>query len=261
MLIRTVAAVRYLTPLREGGSLPAIVEADDGDLYVLKFVGAGQGRKALIAELVAGEIARRLGLRVPELVFVTLDEAFGRMEPDPEIRGLLRASEGLNLGMRYLPEALAYSPLQKRPFDAGEASAIVWFDAYVTNVDRTPRNTNLLIWEKRLWLIDHGACLYFHHDWGDYLERSLSSFPQIAHHTLLRYASALEEAGAVLPEMLSLDTLAEITALIPSPWLADEPRFPGEAEHRQAYLDYLTRRLGASDRFVSEAIHARARPI
>src|SRR5450756_566169 len=179
-MIKTVNAIRYVTPLREGGSLPAIVETDDGQMYVMKFVGAGQGPKALIAELVAGEIGRALGLRVPELALINLDPELGPSEPDPEIFDLLRLSVGLNLGMRFLPKAFAYNPILPPPLDTALASAIVWFDAYVTNVDRTIRNVNILVWEKELWLIDHGASLYFHHDWrDDYLERSRTPFPLI----------------------------------------------------------------------------------
>ena len=176
MHLRTVIATRYVTPLREGGSLPAIVEADDDGMYVLKFRGAGQGPKALIAELVAGEIARAAGLPVPEIVFVELDPELARTEPDPEIQALIRASAGLNLALDYLPGAVTFDPVAEHP-DADLASAIVWFDAYVTNVDRTPRNTNMLIWHRRLWLIDHGATLYFHHTWTNYRERSRDPFP------------------------------------------------------------------------------------
>ncbi|HEX7588398.1 MAG TPA: HipA family kinase, partial [Anaerolineae bacterium] len=186
-MIKTVNAIRYVTPLREGGSMPAIVEADDGQMYVMKFVGAGQGRKALIAELVAGEIGRVLGLSVPELALIELDPELGPSEPDPEIFDLLRASVGLNFGMRFLPEAFAYNPPHEPPPDPDIASAIVWFDAYVTNVDRTPRNVNILLWQNALWLIDHGAALYFHHDWKpDYIERSKTAFPLIKDHALLR---------------------------------------------------------------------------
>src|SRR5215470_8803960 len=167
MSLRTVIATRYVTPLREGGSLPAIIEADDDGMYVLKFHGAGQGPKALIAELVAGEVARAAGLPVPEIVFVELDPELARTEPDPEIQALIRASTGLNLALDYLPGAMTFDPVAEKP-EAALASAVVWFDAYVTNVDRTPRNTNMLVWHRRLWLIDHGASLYFHHTWKDY---------------------------------------------------------------------------------------------
>ncbi|HEV7914822.1 MAG TPA: HipA family kinase, partial [Albitalea sp.] len=173
--MRTVAATRYVTPLREGGSLPAVVEADDDGLYVLKFRGAGQGPKALIAELVGGEIARAAGLPVPEIVFVQLDAELARTEPDPEIQDLIRASAGLNLALDYLPGSVTFDPLAEQP-DAVLASSVVWHDAFITNLDRTPRNTNMLVWHGKLWLIDHGAALYFQHDWRDYLGRSTSPF-------------------------------------------------------------------------------------
>lgn len=257
-MIRTVHPARYVVPLREGGSLPAVVEADDGALYVMKFVGAGQGPKALIAEWLAGEIGRRLGLEVPELVLMPMVPHLGRAEPNPEIRSLLRASEGLNLGMRYLPGAFAYNSLVRRKPDADLASAIVWFDAFVTNVDRTDRNVNMLLWEDKLWLIDHGAALYFHHDWNDYLERSRTPFPMIRQHTLLLLASRLREADARLRHQLDAEFFHEIVAAIPSEWLAGETHFAGEEEHRAAYAAYLNSRLAAAPLFVEEAIRARA---
>src|SRR6476469_1051124 len=201
-MIRTVTATRYVTPLREGGSLPAIVEADDDGTYVLKFRGAGQGPKALIAELVAGEIGRALGLPVPEIVLVNLDPAMARNEPDEEIQSLLKASAGINLALDYLPGSLAFDPVVgPRPAPA-LASAIVWFDALVSNVDRTARNTNMLIWHKALWLVDHGAALYFHRRWADYMARSRLPFAQIKSHVLLPFATALPEADATLPARL-----------------------------------------------------------
>jgi len=187
MNLRTVRATRYVTPLREGGSLPAIVEADDDGLYVMKFRGAGQGAKALVAELIAGELARALGLPVPEIVFIELDPELARTEPDPEIQDLIRASAGLNLALDYLPGSITFDPLVDKP-ERELASSVVWFDAYTTNVDRTPRNTNLLVWHRQLWLIDHGAALYFHHDWLNYLQRSRSPFKQIKEHVLLPFA-------------------------------------------------------------------------
>jgi hypothetical protein len=257
-MIRTVTAVRYVTPLREGSSLPAIVEADDGQLYVTKFAGAGQGPKALIAELVAGEIGRQLGLRVPELAFVALDPQLGALEPDPEIRDLLDKSAGLNLGLAYLANAFAFNLLLEPPPDPGLASAIVWFDAYVTNTDRTPRNVNLLIWRRELWLIDHGACLYFHHNWNGYLERSLSPFPLIKDHTLLPFASALDGADARARSRLSPASVEEVVQLIPDAWLDDEAPFGSGRAQRQAYGDFLQRRLAGSHVFVEEAKRARA---
>ncbi len=260
-MIRTITATRYITPLREGGSLPAIVEADDGQLYVMKFVGAGQGPKALIAELVAGEIGRRLGLRVPEIVFIELDQALGLSEPNAEIQDLLRASRGLNLGLRYLPQAFAFSLLLQPPLDPELASTVVWFDAYVTNVDRTPININLLIWQDDLWLIDHGASLYFQYSWDDYVNRSRTPFSLIKDHALLPFASALKQVDAALRPCLTVETIEYIVNLIPDAWLAGERRFANYAEHRQAYASYLLSRLEASHIFVEEAINARAKPL
>src|SRR5919206_134973 len=194
--LRTVNVIRYVTPLREGGSLPAIVEADDGFLYVLKFRGAGQGVKALIAELIAGEIARTLGLHVPEIVFANVDAAFGRTEPDEEIQDLLKSSEGLNLGLHYLSGAITFDPTVTK-IDAVLASQIVWLDCLITNVDRTPRNTNMLMWHKELWLIDHGAALYFHHTWNNWEEQALRPFVQVKDHVLLPWASELEKVDAM----------------------------------------------------------------
>ena len=258
-MIKTVTATRYITPLREGGSLPAIIEADDGVLYVMKFVGAGQGPKALIAELVAGEIARALGLPVPQIVFIQLDPALGRSEPDPEIQDLLKASAGLNLGLRYLPNTFAFNPLLKPPPPPDLASAIVWFDAYVTNVDRTPRNVNMLIRQDKLWLIDHGATLYFHHNWNDYLAHSRTPFPLIKDHTLLSLADTLPDADTALRVRLTPELIRRIIDLIPAPWLGQEPGFAGHAEHRQAYVAYLLSRLEASPIFVEEAVRARTK--
>ncbi|HEY0180489.1 MAG TPA: HipA family kinase [Dokdonella sp.] len=254
--MRTVSVVRYVTPLREGGSLPAIVEADDEGLYVLKFRGAGQGANALIAELVAGEIARALGLPVPEIVLAELDAELARTEPDPEIQHLIRASAGLNLALDYLPGAVAFDPLVEH-VDAELASAIVWFDAYVSNVDRTARNTNLLVWHRRLHLIDHGAALYFHHDWSGYLERARDPFARIRDHVLLPFASALDEADRRLPPRLAPETIARVAALIPDAWLGGDAPFADAAAQRAAYAAYFERRLAAPRAFVAEAIRAR----
>lgn len=259
--LKTVSALRYLTPLREGGSLPAVVETNDGGPYVMKFVGSGHGRKALIAELVAGEIGRALGLRVPEIAFIELDPALGPSEPDQEIRDLLKASIGLNLGLRYLPQSLAYNPLLSPRPNPGLASAIVWFDAYVTNVDRTPRNTNILIWEKELWLIDQGSSLYFHYDWRDYIAKARTPFPQIKNHVLLPWASELDQADALLRARLTPDILQGIVDLIPEIWLEGEPFFASAAEHRQAYVTYLVNRLEFASVFVQEAKNARAQRV
>lgn len=258
-MLRTVFATRYVMPLREGGSLPGLVEADDCGMYVVKFRGAGQGTKALIAELVAGEIGRTLGLPVPEIAFVELDAALGRNEPDYEVRGLLKASAGQNLGLDFLPGSLAYTPAASPAISATLASEIVWFDAYVTNIDRTARNTNMLVWHRNLWLIDHGASLYFHHTWAEYLERSRTPFVAIKDHVLLPHASALSEADATMRTRLTPDALREIVALIPDGWLGDEPAFASVEAHREAYVAYLTCRLASSSAFVEEAIHARAK--
>jgi hypothetical protein len=257
MRLRTVTATRYVTPLREGGSLPAVIEADDDGMYVLKFRGAGQGAKALIAELIGGELARAAGLSVPEIVFVELDAELARTEPDAEIQDLIRASAGLNIALDYLPGAVAFDPLAQQP-DADQASSIVWFDAFVTNLDRTARNTNMLVWHRRLWLIDHGAALYFHHDWNDHLARSTSPFPLIKDHVLLGFASSLAEVDAQMSGRITLDVIADIVALIPDDWLQAEPSFADKREHRDAYLQYLSSRLRAPRAFVEEAVRARS---
>ncbi|MFN8485651.1 MAG: HipA family kinase [Anaerolineae bacterium] len=257
-LLPTITAIRYVAPLREGGSVPAIVEADDDGTYVLKFRGAGQGRKALIAELVAGEIGRALGLPVPDLAVIELDGVLGRAEPDPEIKTIIDASVGLNLAVDYLPGSLGFGPLDERKVDGDLASAIVWFDAYVSNVDRTPRNPNMLWWHRRLYLIDHGAALYFHHNWGGD-DRSRSPFAVIKDHVLLRRANALEAADEEMAVRLPEETIRQIVASIPDDWLGDEASFPDVAAHRQAYVDYLLRRLQAPRPFVEEALRARAK--
>jgi HipA-like kinase len=258
---RTVFVTRYVTPLREGGSLPGLVEADDDGLYVLKFHGAGQGPLALVAELVAGEIGRALGLPVPEIVFAELDAALGRNEPDYEVRSLLRGSTGLNLALDFLPGALPYLPATPVAVAPELASAIVWFDAYVTNIDRTARNTNLLLWHRNLWLIDHGAALYFHHTWADYLERSQTPFPAIKDHVLLPQATLLDEVDGRLRARLSRDVLAEIVAAIPDVWLANAALPGGPDAVRAAYLEYLLSRLRASRSFVEEAQRARTHSV
>lgn len=254
-LLRTVIATRYVTPLREGGSLPAIVEADDFGTYVLKFRGAGQGRKALVAELVAGEIARRLDLLVPEVVLACLAPELGRSEPDPEIQDLLKRSAGLNLALDYLPGSLGFDPLVGPP-DSGLASRIVWFDALVTNVDRTPRNTNLLVWHDRLWLIDHGASLYFHHNWPARDRTALQAasrrpFAAVGDHVLLPFARSIPEADAALASRLTPDVLRAVIDLIPAEWLADEPGFASADEVRSAYVAYLSTRLREPRAWVS----------
>lgn len=258
MPIRTVTATRYVTPLREGGSLPAVIEADDGQLYVLKFRGAGQGPKALIAELIAGEIVRALDILVPEIVFVEVHALLGRSEPDPEIKDLLAASVGLNLALAYLPGALMFDPLITPQPDAALASAIVWSDAYLTNVDRTPRNPNLLTWQQQLWLIDHGAALYFHHTWLDYRQRSTSRFPQIKDHVLLPFASQILTSDSDLSTRLTTEVLTDIVSLIPESWLTAHTEFAHPDAYRTAYMSYLTSRLQAPRAFAEEAANAHA---
>lgn len=254
--LREVNATRYVTPLREGGSLPAIVEADDLGTYVLKFRGAGQGVGVLIAELVCGEIARALGLPQPETVLVQLDAALARSEPDPEIQALIKASVGLNLALDYLPGSFAFDPAVGPLPDADLASAIVWFDAFITNVDRTARNTNLLIWHRKLWLIDNGAALYFQYDWERYVERSRSPFPQIKDHVLLPWATRLPAADATALECLTPRTLESILATVPDDWLQATPPFASPDAVRAAYLDYFSRRLESPRAFVQAAIDA-----
>jgi len=256
-MLRTITATRYVTPLREGGSLPAIVEADDDGLYVLKFRGAGQGLKALIAELVAGEIARALLLPVPEIVLMEVDPMLGRSEPDFEIYALIKASGGLNLALDFLPGALPFDALDAPILEPLLASSIVWFDAYMTNVDSTPRNTNMLWWHRRLMLIDHGAALYFHHVNTNYMERSRLPFSTIKNHVLLPVASALSEADQHLKTHLSATTLQNIMNQIPDSWLGNTPEFADPDAHRTAYLDYLLDRLAHSHIFVEEALRAR----
>jgi hypothetical protein len=257
MAIRTISASRYVTPLREGGSLPAIVEASDDGLYVLKFRGAGQGPKALIAELVAGEIGRLLGLQVPEIVFMQLPPDLARTEPDAEIQSLIRASAGLNLALDYLPGSVTFEPLMYQP-DPKLASAIVWFDALVCNVDRTARNVNMLMWHRRLWLIDHGAALYFHHAWSNRDQPALTPFARIKDHVLLKFASMIEDVDAELAARLPAIRIAEIIELIPDAWLPSDPGFDSTAQQREAYLEFFNLRLRSSRLFVQEAVHARS---
>ena len=223
-VLRTLSATRYVMPLREGGSLPAILDADDDGLYVVKFRGAGQGARALVAEVLAGEIGRALGLPVPTLALVTLDPDIGRTEPDGEIRDLLKASVGLNLGVDYLPGALGYDPAASTPPPAELAADIVWFDALVLNVDRTPRNPNLLEWHRRLYCIDHGASLYVHHDWAGAGERAATSFPQIKDHVLLPVAGDVRAAGARLRPKLSPSLLRGLADALPEAWLPEDAR-------------------------------------
>lgn len=254
--LRTVHVTRYVTPLREGGSMPALVEADDDFLYVLKFRGAGQGAKALIAELIGGELARALGFKVPELVFANLDKGFGRSEPDEEIQDLLRASEGLNLALHYLSGAITFDPLAEK-VDPYLASQVVWFDALITNVDRTPRNTNMLLWKRELWLIDHGAALYFHHSWQNWEEQAVRPFAKIKDHVLLPLAKDLQTVDEEFRAILSDELIDSIVGLIPESWLLHDSPFETIEEHRKVYAWYLKMRISNSVNFVNEAIHAR----
>jgi hypothetical protein len=255
--LRTVNVIRYVTPLREGGSLPAIAEADDEFLYVLKFRGAGQGVKALIAELIGGEIARACGLKIPELVFANLDAAFGRTEPDEEIQDLLKASVGLNLALHYLAGAITFDPTVTA-LDHKLASQIVWLDCLLTNVDRTPRNTNMLIWHKELWLIDHGAALYFHHSWDNWEEQAKRPFVQVKDHVLLSRASELEIVDQEFKAILTPELIRNIVALVPDDWLLREDQTESAAEMREVYAQFLITRISVSHLFVNEAQHARA---
>ena len=255
--LRHINVTRYIAPLREGGSLPALAEADDDFKYVLKFRGAGHGVKALIAELIGGEIARALALPVPELVFANLDEAFGRTEADEEIQDLLQNSQGLNLAMHFLSGAINFDPIVTT-VDAKMASQIVWLDAFITNVDRTFRNTNMLIWHKELWLIDHGACLYFHHSFTDWQGHAVVPFTLIKDHVLLPQASLLEEVDAEYKKVLSDEILKNITDLIPEDWLHWEESDETPEEIREIYFNFLKLRLANSSIFVKQAQDAKA---
>lgn len=253
--LRTVEVTRYVTPLREGGSLPAIVEADDGFMYVLKFRGAGQGVKALIAELIGSEVARVLGFRVPEVVLAQVDPAFGRTEPDEEIQDLLKFSEGLNLALHYLSGAISFDPAVNR-VDEITASKIVWMDALLMNVDRTARNTNMLIWQKELWLIDHGAALYFHHSGTPPHKAAENPFPLIKDHVLLKAAARLQDADSTCRDLLTVEMIDAILAAVPGEWLTAAGAANAE-EGREMYRQYFEHRIRHSHNFVNEAEHAR----
>ena len=250
--IRTVQVVRYVTPLREGGSLPAIAEADDGFLYVLKFRGAGQGIKSLIAELIGGELARLIGLKMPEIVFAILDEAFGRTEPDEEIQDLLKASVGLNLGLHYLSGSVTFDPVVTM-VEPLLASKIVWLDCLLTNVDRTARNTNMLMWKNQLWLIDHGASLYFHHSGLQLGQTFIKPFPQVKDHVLLEQATELLMADKQAKAVLTPQSVANIVSLVPDEWLQMGGSDLSIDDKRKVYCDFLNQRIQSSEIFINEA--------
>jgi hypothetical protein len=261
--IRTLEAVQYLQPLREGGSLPALIKAGDGELYVLKFRGAGQGKKALIAELIGGELARAMNLRMPELVFIELDEAFGRTEPDEEIQDLLKFSVGLNLGMHFLSGAIVYDPLVSEA-ESLEASKVVLLDSMISNIDRTVKNTNLLNWNDELWLIDHGASLYFHHNWKTWEGHLSRTFPFVKEHVLLKKANHLTEATQEIQSLINEDVINEIVNSIPENWLEEENNRQEVEENeitvefkRKAYVAFLMSRLSNIERLAKEASDAR----
>jgi hypothetical protein len=256
MDLRTVNVTRYIAPLREGGSLPALAEADDGFNYVVKFRGSGHGTKMLISELVGGVVAKILKLRVPELVFVELDKAFGQTEGDEEIQDLLQGSRGLNLGLHFLSGALTYDPVTTK-VDEQLASMIVWMDAFLTNVDRTVKNTNMLMWHRELWLIDHGATLYFHHSWTNWEKQALNPFPYIKEHVLLPFADKLVEADAACKLLLTDSILREIAELIPDDWANWKEDGDTPQSIKEVYYQFLSERLKHSDNFLNEALHAR----
>jgi hypothetical protein len=255
-MVRTVVATRYVTPLREGGSLPALVEADDDGLYVLKFRGAGQGPRALVAEVVAGEIGRALGLPVPEIVLVELDPALAKAEPDPEIQQLIASSGGINVGLDFLPGALAFTPAVGPVPGPELAAEIAWFDALVTNPDRTAQNPNILVWHGRPWLIDHGAALYIHHTWRDPAAHARRAFPRLRDHVLRSFAGSLVEADGRLAPRLDRETIASIVELVPDAWLHPDTPVGGPADQRRAYVEYLTARLRAPRPFLAEPADA-----
>ena len=254
--IRTENVVQYISPLREGGSLPAIVKADDGFMYVLKFRGAGQGKKALIAELLGGELARAIGLKIPELVFMDLDDSFSKTEPDEEIQDLLKFSVGLNLGLHFLSSAITYDPLVFE-IDEDTASKVVLLDSIISNIDRTVKNTNLLHWNKELWIIDNGASFYFHHNWSTWENHLKRTFPLIKDHVLLEKATKLKEASKHIITSLTKERVKEIVSIIPEDWLINESDALSPDDIRNAYITYIHSRLNKIDELVKEAEHAR----
>jgi|TARA_B110000238_G_C16141123_1_gene446367 hypothetical protein len=254
--IRTVNVIQYVQPLREGGSLPAIVKADDGFLYVLKFRGAGQGKKALISEFIGGELARAIGLKVPELVFMNLDDSFSKTEPDEEIQDLLKFSVGLNLGLHFLSSAITYDPLVSE-VDALTASKVVLLDSLISNIDRTAKNTNLLNWNKELWIIDNGACLYFHHNWETWENHLTRTFPLIKDHVLLPKATSLQKASDEIKQIIHSTVISEIVSKVPEDWLLSEGDFLNPDEMRTAYITFLNAKLVMINELVKEAEDAR----
>lgn len=256
MDLRTVNVTRYILPLREGGSLPALADADDGFKYVVKFRGSGHGTKVLVSDLLGGLIAKQLGLRIPELVFINLDEAFGRTEGDEEIQDLLKGSLGLNLGLHFLSPALTFDPAAVE-VDPLLASQIVWLDAYITNIDRTIKNTNMLIFHKELWLIDHGAAFYFHHTWDNWQKAALSPFPYVKDHVLIRYASKLEEVDKGFRAILTDEVIVQIANTIPSDWLNWNTEHESIEDIRNVYKQFMTIRRDNSHLFLNEAQNVR----
>ena len=254
--IRTVEVVQYIKPLREGGSLPAIVQGDDNFLYVLKFKGAGQGKKALIAEFIGGELARAMGLKVPELVFMNLDDSFSKTEGDEEIQDLLKFSVGLNLGLHFLSGAIGYDPLVSIA-DPLSASKVVLLDSIIANIDRTARNTNLLNWNRELWLIDHGASLYFHHNWDTWKTHLGRTFPNIRDHVLLERATNLNEAAKEIKTLVNQAIIEDIVSKIPEDWLEEKGSTSTSNEKRSAYIEFLGERLDKIDLLTQEAADAR----
>ena len=259
--LRTINIDRYVLPLREGGSMPGLIEADDGDKYVIKFRGAAQGPRVLIAELIGGELARALGLNVPEIVFAKLDPTFGRTESDQELQDQFRASEGINLGLRYLSGSNTFDPTVTK-INGMLASQILWLDCLITNIDRTARNTNMLVWNKNLWLIDHGASLYFHFNWTKPAKiQALQPFSFVKDHVLLPYASQLKGVNKKSRDVLTNDLIQNIVARIPDDWIVIEPPFSSTDDYRQGYKEFLLTRIANSAIFVKEAIHARKKII
>lgn len=254
--IRHESTALYMQPLREGGSLPGLVEATDGFKYVAKFRGAGHGTKALIAEFIGSEIARAAGFRVPELIFLDLPEDFGRTEPDEEVQDLLKGCAGLNLGVHFLSGALTWDVLANR-MDELTASRLVWLDAFLTNIDRTARNTNMLLWNRELWLIDQGASLYFHHSWSDWEKAALSPFPYVKDHALIRHATRMEEADAEMRARITPEVIDAVVDAVPDDWLAASGTPASVAEQRDVYRNFLKTRLSNSQIFVSNASRTR----